>query len=514
MAFTVFDADAAGPDGSIGSAGRHAPPPGTRPGGARGVVPAIAAIVILTVAVAIGGFTEAPAPSASPPPSEGEAIATAPVCVPASTTTVPAFSLGVAGGSGEGIGGLVGTTRLPGGVTPGVDWPVPEFEPGREVPVVASGTALEARALDASCFRLLVSHYTDAAAARTREPDLRQLRRGAVDPPSANPELGVLPDGDWVVRVQAYFETGLSEPAGAVVGERYFRVRVGSAPFPTRAPSPGPQVTPAVACGPAPATPDEVELTLTAPGGEPVMGVADGTDASMVTIPLGENGTLAVVGDACARSWDVGVFDAQTGRAFRSDVVGNPTDDPDHVAQNRWNVWATVGDFFLVANLHFGPGIDVMKVWRIAGPNFTVPETVLIAADGRRIAARPGCGLTYQLPNGYSVTDACDQFRLPDGVRLLRVPAWSRLVLEVPGWTITIWDGACGRVGDRFEGFEVFTEADYCPLGGYSVPDGASPPGPVQFLARPGEWAVRLHVRAERGGTFFDGQVYALVTGE
>ncbi|HSO28400.1 MAG TPA: hypothetical protein VLS28_00725, partial [Candidatus Sulfomarinibacteraceae bacterium] len=122
-AFNVFDADEAGPDDSIGSTGRHVPPPGTRPGGARGVIPAIAAIVILTVVVAIGGFTEAPAPSASPPPSDAEAIATAPVCRPASTTMVPVFALGIAGGSGEGIGGLVGTTRLPGGVTPGVVWP-------------------------------------------------------------------------------------------------------------------------------------------------------------------------------------------------------------------------------------------------------------------------------------------------------------------------------------------------------------------------------------------------------
>ena len=26
----------------------------------------------------------------------------------------------------------------------------------------------------------------------------------------------------------------------------------------------------------------------------------------------------------------------------------------------------------------------------------------------RRIEAVPGCGFTYRLPNGYSVTDACD----------------------------------------------------------------------------------------------------------
>jgi len=34
--------------------------------------------------------------------------------------------------------------------------------------------------------------------------------------------------------------------------------------------------------------------------------------------------------------------------------------------------------------------IDVAKVWRIEGPDFTVPETFLIAADGRRATRQRG----------------------------------------------------------------------------------------------------------------------------
>jgi hypothetical protein len=465
--------------------------------------------VILTVAVTIGGFVEAPSPNATTSATGPDGVATD--CAPASATTVPVFTLGVAGGPGPGIGGLVGTTQVPGEG----GWQVPAFDPGREIPVVPSGAALEIRSSGPACFGNVFADFAHATLERMPNRLRRwTLRAGTVEPPSRNPGLGTLPDGDWVVRVVVSIVSGAGGPDDPVWGERFFRLRVGPAPYPTPTPEATPAVTPAVACGPAPATPGEVQLTLTAPGGEAIAGVDDGTDATTVAIPLGETGTLAVVGDACALSWDISVVDAETGRPFNADIRANPADDPELVTQNRWRVWSTIGDFFLVANLHFGPGVDVGKVWRIEGPGFTVPDTFLVAADGRRAAALPGCGLTFTLPNGYSVADACDSGRVPDGLRLLRVPAWSRVVVDVAGWTVTAWDGSCGRLERDSAGFEVFNEPDFCPLGAYSVADDASPPAPMQFLARPGEWTLRIHVRAMKGGATYDVQMYARVAGQ
>ena len=88
------------------------------------------------------------------------------------------------------------------------------------------------------------------------------------------------------------------------------------------------------------------------------------------------------------------------------------------------------------------------------------------------------------------------------------------MTLEIPGWTISSWYGACGRIDVDGGGLEYFNQVDSCYLGGYSLTGGASPPAPARFLARPGEQVIQLYVTATRDGDTFQVPMFALVTGE
>lgn len=511
--FPVFDegADAAGsPPAGRGSG------PGRPPRRARGVLPAVALIVLLAAGIAIGGIPES-APSGNPSPTGSPA----PACVPVATSAVPTFEVRAAG-SEFGFAGVVGYTHRPGFETPDEGWQVPDPEPGRSAPEVASGASVEVYAAAGTCFWFIVAEYADATLGHVPDQaERRPLLAAAVEPPSPNPGLGRLPDGDWVVRVSAYFETSVSGPEGLVIAESYFRVRVGSGPLPTPTPEPTPLVTPAVPCGPAPASPDDVELVLSAPGSEAIAGVPDGTAAPVAEIPVGERGGIAVTGDACARSWTIEVLDADTGERLYRDAVLNSNDDPGWISQNQWRIRPVTGSYDVVVSLHFGPGVDVVRVWRIIGRGFTVPDTFLEAANGSRVRAVPGCGLTFTLVNGYSDDNPCGLGggwgAQPAGVArdelaLLRVPAWSRVTLEIPGWTITSWNGACGQIEADPSGAEFFN-APECMLGGYFVDETDSPPAAAQFLARPGEFVVQLAVTAHGSGGRYDVRMYARVAG-
>lgn len=491
----VFDADGAA------SGSRTSDPagmPGRRPGRARSVGIAVAALVLLTAGIAMGGILEPPAPSESPSPSGP--LASVPVCVPVATNTVPAFALR-ATGSQLGFGGAVGYTHRPGVETPGEGWQVPIAEPGRSMPEITSGAPLELYGPAGICFRYIVADYADAALDHVPDQaERRPLVASEVTPPGPNPGFGTLPEGDWVVRVRAYFETGVRSPDGLVIAELYFRIRAGSGPLPTP-------------------TPEDVELVLTAPGSEAVAGVPDGAAAPLVSIPVGELASLSVTGNACARSWTIEVLDAQTGVRLYRDAVLNPNDDPGWISQNRWGIRPVIGSYDVIASLHFGPGVDVVRGWRIIGRGFTVPDTFLVAASGARVRAVPGCGLTFTLANGYSAQDPCEivSFFEPIGVArddlpLLRVPAWSRVTLEIPGWTIRGWTGACGQIETDLLGVELFNAPD-CYLGGYEVTDAETSPAPAQFLARPGEFVMELRVHATGSAGVYDVRMYALVSG-
>jgi hypothetical protein len=497
--------------------------PARQPGRGRGVGVAVAVMALLATGIVVGGILEPPALTESPSPTgpNASAPAAAPACVPVGTSAVPAVALRAVG-TQVGFGGVVGYTHRPGAETPSEGWQVPVADPRRGVPEIASGMALEAFGPPGTCFRSVFSEFADATLGHVpRRAERRPLLSGHLEPPRANPGLGTLPDGDWAVHVTAYFETGVRGPA--VIGEFYFRVRVGTGPLPTPTPEPTPAVTPEVACGPVPATPDDVELVITLPGSEGVAGVPDGTAAPTLSIPVGEFAELSVGGDACARSWDIGALRAGTGERIYAEAVGNRNDDPGFVSQNRWRIRPEVGSYDLVASLHFGPGLDVVRAWRIIGGGFTVPDTFLVAANGSRVRALPGCGLSFTLASGYSAAEPCNStgfFQEPAGVArdelpLLRAPAWSRVALEIPGWTITSWYGACGQIEADPSGIEFFNvpHGTECALGSYSVSDTEAPPAPAQFLVRPGEFVMELRMHATGSAGAYDIKMYARVAG-
>jgi hypothetical protein len=495
--------------------------PGRQPGRGRGVGAAMAVMALLATGIMVGGILEPPAPTESPSPTgpNASAPAPAPACVPVATSAVPAVTLRAVG-TQVGFGGVAGYTHRPGAETPSEGWQVPVADPGRGVPEIASGIVLEAVGPPGTCFRYVISEFADATLGHVpRQAERRPLLSALVEPPSPNPGLGTLPDGDWVVRMTAYFETGVHGPEGSVIAEFYFRVRVGSGPLPTPTPEPTPAVTPAVACGPAPATPDDVELVITAPGSEGVAGVPDGTAAPTLSIPVGEFAELSVGGDACARSWVISAVRPGTGERIYADSLINRNDDPGFISQNRWRIRPEVGSYDLVASLRFGPGLDVVRVWRIVGGGFTVPDTFLTAANGSWVRALPGCGLSFTLASGYSAAEPCNGgFQEPAGVvrdelPLLRAPAWSRVALEIPGWTITSWYGACGQIEADPSGIEFFNAPGGCTLGSYSVSDTETPPAPAQFLVRPGELVMELRVHATGSAGVYDVKLYVRVAG-
>jgi hypothetical protein len=398
-----------------------------------------------------------------------------------------------------------------------VDWRVPGGD-GQGVRPIASGPQLELETAPGACIRYVVAEYADANLGHPRRAGERHpLTNAAVEPAATNPGLGQLPDGDWVVRAQAYFETRMSGPQGLVVVEYFFRVRVGTGPFATIRPSPTPEptpaVTPAVACGPAPTGAGEGELLLSAPGTAPIAGALELDGAPIVPIGPGEALELSVAGDGCAASWAISLLDATTSGPSTVISIENPTDDLAWAAQNRWQIDAPPGTYDLVASLHFGPGVDLVRAWRVVAREFTVPEAFLIGGDGTRVAVLPGCGLSISLANGYSAIADCGSIGYPDGLEVLHVAAWSPVVLEIPGWTISSWSGTCGRAIEGVEGQD-FETVNGCSLGNYSVAPGASPPAPVRFLARPGEQAVLLGITASRDGNTFSVVLYGVVDGE
>jgi hypothetical protein len=504
----VFDADAAFPGAR--PVRRSAGP--RRGGTGRGVGVAVAALVLLTGGVVVGGMLEDPGPS----PSPSLAVSARPpeACVPLGDS-VPSFSLGVTGEQGA-FPGEVGYTLRPGEVFGDRKWIVPDERPRQ---AVVSGSLLEIRTPSGACLRHLAAAFLDPLAYDPLTSVAKGLIDTDVEPPSPSLVLGRLPDGEWVVRVTAFFESDIRGSAADVVRESYFRMRVGPGPFPTLRPSPTAEPTPAVvpdvACGPEPVSVDDVELlaVTSAPDDADMAGAADGAEPPVVSIALGEPVEIQVSGDACATSWDIRVVNLENLATMDQDVQHNPAESPAYAAQNRWRLRVGVGDFALVADLRFGADVAVHREWRLAGLGFVMPGAFLVDGDGSRVAVLPGCGLSFTLANGYSASDSCGSIGYPDGLEVLHVAAWSPVVLDIPGWTITSWNGTCGRVIEGVEG-QGFETVNGCYLGNYTVAPGASPPAPVRFLARPGEQSVLLGITASRDGNTFSVVMYGVVDGE
>lgn len=509
----VIDADAAPigrPSVRHGSLGR-------RPTRTRGVLPAVAALVVLTAGVALGGILETSEPEASPSPGASAAIPTPTgACEAAATTRVPEFELILAGAPDGGVPGIQTSAHRPGRTSPSRGWLVPRL--GGSTLAAPVEHTLTVRAEPGICFRFLNAVYATAILPGTPAPEDRtRLTYGGMQPPEAEPSLGRLPAGDWVLQVTAYFWTGIEGTPGEVHAQRAFRVMVGEGPFPTLEASPTavptPAVTPDVACGPAPASAEDVIVTATAPGGDAIPGGPPAGDPPVVTMSLGDVLGLAVLDARCATSWDVRILSEDGADVVDRETRQNPGEDPGWAAQNHWRLVPGMGTFRLLVDLHFGATVQVTRVWLLNVPAFTVPRTVLIGADGSTVEALPGCGLSLQLVNGYTTGDTCGSIGFPDGLEVLRVPAWSAVRLEVDGWQISSWYGSCGRVVTD-GGIEAFEPADGCGLGGYYVEPGQDPPAAAIFLARPGEHVVQIGLTGSLNGNTYNVPMYAIVRGE
>jgi hypothetical protein len=465
---------------------------------------AVAAIAVLVVGIAAAGGLNGPSPSSTSPSRTAD-----PGCRQlAVDARRPAFRLA----AGEGDTGVRG---LPGSSSPRFGAAYPDWHlPGPEL-------ALDAP--PASDLRLVLA--TGACAARVEieaapaelgdDPglgDRQELLRAFLDPVRHDVSFAAPSSGDWGLRILVEYWT--AGPAGDAPVEAFFRVRVGSGPFATESsppsPEPRPVVTPAASCGPNPASAAGVVLTLTTAGSQPVPGVEAGVIAPVIPVGLGNTIEIAVEGEACATSWTV---DHRSGDEIVS-VEGfrNATADPRIAAQNRWRftLQGPVGERDVVVVIRFGPSLLVERTWRIDGLGFNIPEAFVVAADGRRVEAHPGCGLSIELANGYTGVDSCGSIGYEGGGERLVVEAFEPVDLEVPGWEIVGWSGLCGRitVADGTASFD----ATGCGLGGFSMDDTASPPPPVRFVVPPGEHVLQLSVTAVRDGDRYSVPYYVPVT--
>ena len=502
----VLDADAP-PTAAVRAS--HQAAPGRRRGSSRGVGIAVATLVILTAGVVAGGFMDPPRPDGTSDPAVGP-------CVPAGVDEVPAFKVGIDGSDVQ-VAGAIGYASLPRGNEGSKSWRVPSPGVGEQVPELTPQDVLELRVDGNRCVRYVVAERAPAELAQPSSRDRRPLVDASVRPSSDAPALGKVPNGDWVIQVTAYFETGIEGDGGLVIGQRYFRIRVGDGPFPTVSPATprpttGPEFTPAVACGPTPAAADQVRVDLIAPGQDGVPGVAEAVDLPHVNVHLGEQLEMVIRGDACALSWTITVFDAETGDLVSRESEVNADDLPSTASQNRWLFDIPVGDHDVVAALHFGPELDVVRLWRVTGEGFDRPALILTAEDGSSVTAVGEDCLAVNLANGYSAGGDCGPIDIPESIPTLRVDAWSVVRVDVPGWTLSSWNGQCGRVVPDGGGGNYFEWE--CSLGGFYLEPGQEAPGPAEFLARPGDRLIQITIQADSDVGSYNVQQYLRVAGE
>jgi hypothetical protein len=493
----VLDAHLPGGRGPDLPFGRRETIPRPRRPVLRGPILATAAVAVLAVIVAVGGGLGDPRPSSSP---ESD-----PRCAPVDPAAgVPSFRLAIAGDD-TGVRGLPGAVQGPGVEASGRGWPVPGTELALDVPVsqplhlvLATGvclTGIHAEAWDA--------HLDHAPAESERQAVLETLV-----PLGGDIEIPGTSRGDWALRIVAEYWTGAGGPV--VSTEWFFRVRVGADAEAAPTQSVRPLITPAVSCGPSVPSSAGAVVTLAAPGVAPVAGTAPDVDPPTLEVGLGEPIEIAVEGDACATSWTID---------RRSDLgidviegVPNIANDPGRAAQNRWTFTLPAGETVVVATFRFGPPVVVERSWRVRVPDFSIPEAFLIARDGGRVAALPGCGLSLELANGYGGADSCASIGYDGSGDRLEVSALEATTFDVPGWTIVAWSGACGRIVAMADGTTTF-ESDACSLGGFNLDDPSAAPD-VRFVLRPGEHVVQLQVTAVRDGDRFSAPFYALVRAE
>jgi len=481
----------------------------------------VAAIAILVVGVGIGlagnGSIDPPAASPTPHPTAvatatggslpplAEATRVPPTqnvglgCAPVRLGAPPEIRISSDAGNVAPIGG-VATTAAPDPSTPPSAWPIPGEDGAARL--VGSAGLIVAPDGDA-CVRYVIAEY------RPADPTLKgpfpiAFRTLNVSPPRSSVPLGPLPTGDWVVRIVAYFSTGIAGQESANVAERFFRVLAGrgAGPLPT------PLIPPAVPCAPLPASAAPPDLVLAGTTDGEILGIAPGTGSpTVVQATIGDPVEIRDVGDACARSWSIQAQNIDTGTTIDIETQENPTSDPFQFAQNRWRLLSLrSGLLQLTATMAFSADVTVSRRWslQVSAPDF--PATLFRAADGSSVPGAQGCGASWAFPSGSGGARSCTDVAIREVVQELTVPTGSPVRLEAGnGWTLVSWTGACGSITGSSGPVDPFVVIDGCDLG------GSLAPGPAVFLPRPGAPAVRLYVTLQRGGVIASDYVYVQV---
>lgn len=487
-------------------------------------IAAVAVVAVIVLGAGIGlagnGFTSSPPPAstaggASAAASDGTASAepsaesTLPSptqdaglgCAPVRLGAPPEFRLQSVSGDGPAVAGV-----------PSANAPnAPSATPRRPVPDVA--TAIHLRESDAllmasdgnACVRYVVADYAPADPTLTG-PFPIDFRTLNVTPLRSTVPLGSLPAGDWVVRVVAYYSTGIAGQEDSNVVERFFRVIAGAGAG--AGPLPTPAVSPAVTCaaGSTAATPPSLILAGL-PGG-PVEGVEPGTGAPPNThVALGDPVEIRVDGDRCALSWSIGGQSIDGNQQFDLDSQANPTSDPFQFAQNRWPLLGLPTGLDLVtATVRFSADVSISRRWAmiVTAPSF--PDARFVAVDGSSVDAVAGCGSTWTFPDGSGGYETCPTSTLVGTPDTLAPPAGTPVRVEVPGWTIFDWSGSCGRLDALEYPADPFVIVNGCDLG-HSVE-----PNPVTFLPRASSPVVRIIVTLRRDdGVIVIGLLYATI---
>ena len=442
--------------------------------------------------IVVGGVTTEPRPSASAAATGADIT-----CRPQSASTAPTLSLS-APEFNRTTSGLFGVTYSSAEPAPAVpSWLGPPESAALEIDPLSG---LELRAGPFACVTRLVVTYL-ASDALFNGGDGQELIRKAVEPEAHGVGFGGIPAGDWVLRVDAHFSA--QDPSGGeLVARWFFRVVAAPGLGPTHAPTAPPPPTPAVTplfgtCTSDPVSAD-IPVIASAGGGDPVTGdAAPLTDASPSEAPTllvkpGDHVQIAVFG-GCAVSWTIRLLDPSSLGGTTVEFQRNDNDDPSFASQNAWDV-VVEGTSLLQAHLHFPGGPTIDRTWLLVAQPFEIPAAYLVAPDGTRGDALPGCGLVISLANGYNTADQCGDAGVSLGPAAFHVPAWTPITFEIPGWQLRQWSTACGGLSG--DAGDIFTPTDGCDLGGGLTDTGEALSDPATFVLPPTDTIVVIQASA------------------
>lgn len=474
------------------------------PGPARGAGMAAGLLVLLVAGIAVGSLEKQhdPGPSSSPSGIHIVAIPTgsSSSCKAQASGAEPALSM-VVTGVGHAVDALPGSVYQSGEeivITP--TWLIPTLE--RALYVQPEDT-FEVSTAGHACIRSIAISYKPTASL-TPGPGGDGLFQEVFRPPAETITFEGIPLGDWVLRAEAHYEMLRDDTNAEIVTVSYFRVVAGVEPTvtdgPRVTPVPTPVATPAVACGPTPAS-TGTAVMLVGGLGEPVPGVADVVPTPVdipanvppVQVGIGNPLWIEIDGGACAVRWDIEVLDLGSHDTALAYVQENPGLDPSFGEQNRWQISATT-DMVLIARLGFANGVSLVRTWQVELQPFQVPAAFVVAKDGSRFEATAGCGLTVELANGFSSGDDCASIGYTPTEEALSVRAYEAVTFEIPGWGVRAWSATCGTVVSD-QGLESFETKDGCDLGGAASDTNDALP-PIAFVLPPADTVIRMSVNA------------------